>query len=157
MGLFALVLPLITGVSTQGARNLIHRSRHEQYQLTLPLIAVIGFQLIYETIIATLALTNILPPESLRCDLTSKWQELFVTKDSRAIQVIQDKFDCCGLNSMKDRAWPFNAPTSCISSYPDRHRSCFGPWQQAHQINAGLLLLVALIVFALKVSVPLVT
>ncbi|KAL3420160.1 hypothetical protein PVAG01_08659 [Phlyctema vagabunda] len=151
LGLFTVVLPLITGISTQGARGLIKRSRQEQNHLTFPLIAVIGFQLIYETVIATLALTNILPPDALRCGLDSKWQKLWREKDARVIQAIQDKFECCGLNSLKDRSWPFTSAVSCTESYPSRKHSCLGEWRRAQQTTAGLLLLVALVVFMLKV------
>lgn len=151
LGLFTLVLPLITGFSTQGARSLIQRSKHDQYQLTLPLIAVLGFQLIYETAIATLAVTHILPPDSLACGLESRWLKLWRKKDARAIRAIQDRFDCCGFNSLKDRAWPFSSATACMAAYPKRQKSCVGEWRGAEQTTAGLLLLVALIVFALKV------
>ncbi|RDW63872.1 hypothetical protein BP5796_10374 [Coleophoma crateriformis] len=151
LGLLTLVLPLITGISTQGARGLIQRSRHDQYQLTLPLIAVIGFQLIYETIIATLALTYILPPDSLACGLETRWLKLWQTKDARAIRAIQDRFDCCGFNSMKDRAWPFTSAPACTNAYPLRQQSCVANWRQTEQTTAGILLLIALIVFMLKV------
>jgi len=154
LGLFTVLLPFITGISTQGAYGLIKRSRNAQSQLTLPLIAVISFQLIYETIIATLALTNILPPSSLGCGLESKWQKLFSDKNTDAIRAIQDKFNCCGFNSVYDRAWPFKNPAlepgNCVEAF-GRSKSCFREWRGAQQFNAGLFLLVAVIVFVLKI------
>jgi len=151
LALFTVVLPLITGISTQGVYGLIQRaSKKEQYQLTIPLIAVIGFQLMYETIIATLALAHIVPPSSLNCHLDSRWTRLYRLHDGRAIRTIQDSFECCGLNSVADRAFPFGSPSTCAAVY-DRTKNCFGKWRQAEQINAGLLLLVAVIVFILKV------
>jgi len=155
LALFTIVLPLVTGISTQGVRGLLQRhNSSEQNELTLPLIAVIGFQLIYETVVATLALTYMIPPESLRCGLDDKWQKMFHDKSVRQIRGIQDSLNCCGYKSVKDRAWPFlpdaTAPGNCAET-TGRSKACFGGWRQAEQINAGLLLLVAIIVFIVKV------
>jgi len=78
--------------------SLIQRSsKNEQNLLTIPLIAVIGFQLIYETVVATLALTHILPPDALVCGLGDKWMKLVAANDGdavRAIQVILFLYEC---------------------------------------------------------------
>lgn len=148
-----MVLPLITGISSQGIHGLIQRSLgNEQYHLTLPLIAVIGFQLIYETVIATLALTFLLPPNALTCSLQTRWRKLYMEKNGRAIRDIQDAFDCCGFFSVKDQAYPFpgQRPSECSVVFR-RSKSCFGPWRKAEQINAGLILFVAVGVFVIKV------
>lgn len=158
LGLFTVVLPLITGVSTHGTSILVQRaSKREKAQLTLPLLAVIGFQLVYETIVATLAITHIIPPSNLTCGLNEKWTFLFKTKNEKAIQSIQDSLQCCGLNSVKDRAWPFatvdnghTVPSKC-AEYTGRTNSCFGDWRRAEQINAGMIFLVAVTVFIVKV------
>jgi len=152
LALFTIVLPLITGISTHGAYNLVRRpSSTQQYQLTIPLIVVLGFQLTYETIVATLALTYIIPPSSLPCGLETRWQSLFAEKDARAIKAIQNTFDCCGFNSVKDRAWPWGVqhPSACGEVY-GRNKSCLGEWRKAEQINAGLFVLVAVFVFIMK-------
>ncbi|KAI9641057.1 hypothetical protein NHQ30_010485 [Ciborinia camelliae] len=155
LALFTIVLPLVTGISTQGAVGLIQRAnKKEQNQLTLPLIAVIGFQLVYETIVATLALTYMIPPKSLHCGLEDTWQKLFSSKDERKIRAIQDALNCCGLRSVNDRSWPFrtdaHASGNCVE-LTNRSQSCFGTWRQAEQINAGLLLIVAIVIFIVKV------
>ncbi|KAM3071538.1 hypothetical protein ACMFMG_009418 [Clarireedia jacksonii] len=155
LALFTIVLPLVTGISTRGVRGLLQRrNSNEQNELTLPLIAVIGFQLIYETVVATLALTYMIPPETLNCGLNEKWQKMFDDKNARSIRGVQDSLNCCGLHSVVDRAWPFlnNAHDkgSCVD-ITNRSKNCFGAWRQAEQINAGLLLLVAIIVFIAKV------
>jgi hypothetical protein len=153
LGLFTIVLPLITGLSIQGAHSVIRRSskRHPP-RLTLPLLAIIGFQLIYDTVIATLALTHILPPSALQCDLNTQWQKLYTGKDEKAIRAVQDSFQCCGLNSVKDRAWPFvqQKPSPCAAVF-GRDKSCLGDWRKAEQVGAGLFLLVAIVVFVMKV------
>jgi hypothetical protein len=156
LGLFTVVLPLITGVSTQGAYSLIQRSsKKENCHPTVPLIAVIGFQLIYETIVATLAMTYIVPTSTITCGLDKRWLSLFREKNEKAIRTIQDSFDCCGFNSIYDRAYPFTDGTpGNRSSCPDvfkRDKWCSADWRKAEQTNAGLFLLVALVVFVIKV------
>jgi len=151
LALFTVVLPLITGFSTQGVYSLIQRSsKNEQNQLTIPLIAVIGFQLIYETVVATLALTHILPPDALICGLGERWMKLVSAKDGDAIRAIQDSFKCCGFRDLTDHAFPWGDPSQCSEIFGYKE-SCFGPWRRAEQVQAGLLLLVAVIVFVLKV------
>ncbi len=155
LGLFTILLPLITGISTRGAYGLIKRaSKKEDYLLTIPLIGVLGFQLIYETVIATLAIGYIVPPSALACDLDQKWLLLYREKDEKAIRAIQDRFNCCGLNSVFDRAFPFSGGRSECSRVFGRDKSCFGEWRQAEQLSAGLFLLVALVVFMIKVPPP---
>jgi len=153
LGIFTVVLPLITGISTRGANGLIKRAvGKEQEQLTIPLIGVIGFQLIYETIVATLSLTYILPPSFLDCALNEKWQQFYVVRNAKAIRDIQNAFECCGYRTVKDRAWPFTEHTaSPCSSTLDRTKSCAGDWRKATQVTAGLFLLVAVVVFIVKV------
>ena len=155
LGLFTVVLPLITGISTQGAYGLIQRSsKNEQYQLTIPLIAVIGFQLVYETIVATLAMTFILPPSDLGCGLNDRWTVLYRLQNEKAIRAIQDSYDCCGLRNVRDKAYPFNSTGhSFCTEITGRTKSCLDDWKKAEQINAGLFVLVALVVFVLKVCI----
>ncbi|KAG9241487.1 tetraspanin Tsp3 [Calycina marina] len=153
LGLFTVILPLITGVSAQGANTIIKRAaKEEQYQLTIPLIAILGFQLIYETVVATLALTYILPPSSLNCGLGDGWQQMWVSRNEKAVKDIQNAFECCGLWTVKDRAWPFsrNAASTCAETF-GRTRSCAGDWRKAEQMTAGLFLLVAAVVFCINV------
>lgn len=125
-------------------------SKNEQYQLTIPLITVIGFQLMYETVVATLALTHILPPDTLICGLAERWMKLVLAKDGDAVRAVQDSFKCCGFRTLKDNAFPWGNPSQCSDIFGYRE-SCLGPWRKAEQVQAGLLLLVAVIVFVLKV------
>jgi len=131
--------------------SLIQRSsRNEQNRLTIPLIAVIGFQLIYETVVTTLALTHILPPDALVCGLRDRWMKLVVADDGDAVRAIQDSFKCCGFKTVKDNAFPWGKPSPCQDIF-HYTKSCLKAWRKAEQVNAGLLLLVAVVVFVLKV------
>lgn len=159
LALFTVVLPFISGISTQGVNDLIQRSsKRKQNQLTLPLIAIIGFQIIYETVVATLALTYVLPPSALECGLDRNWDKLFRARNGDGIRAIQDRFQCCGYRTIKDRAFPFQAvdpstgktvPSTCARDF-GRSESCLAFWRRAEQSNAGWLLLIVVIVFILK-------
>ncbi len=109
---------------------------------------------IYDTIIATLALTYMAPPSDLKCHLEGQWAWLFSNKNVEVIRRIQDRHQCCGFNSVQDRAWPFpdrsHAAMACHEAF-GRQRSCFGGWRQDEQITGGLILLVAVVSFLLKV------
>jgi hypothetical protein len=109
---------------------------------------------IYDSVLATLALLNIGPADSLDCPLERQWARLFSTKDSNAIRRIQDRHQCCGLNSAHDRAWPFpdqsHGANACEETF-NRVRSCLQPWRRDEQMVGGMILVVAVVSFLLKV------
>lgn len=111
--------------------------------------------IIYDTVIATLALTHMVPPASLTCPLQRQWEHLFSSKNVEVIRRIQDRHKCCGLRNKHDKAWPFpdkrHTVNACAETF-NRERGCLGEWRKDVQITAGLLLLVAVVVFLLKVS-----
>jgi hypothetical protein len=98
----------------------------------------------YETILATLSLTDIVP----NCGLEDQWKKLWRNKDADAIQRIQDRFSCCGFNTVYDKL----GADQCKRLY-GRDRSCVGPWRQAQQMNSGLLFTVAGTIFVAKVRI----
>lgn len=122
-----------------------------------PALAVFMLLVIYDTVIATLALTHMAPPGDLACGLDREWARLFSSKNAQAIRRIQDRHQCCGLHSVLDRAWPFedrhHTASSCVEAF-DRQQSCFGAWRRDEQITGGLMLIVAIVVFLLKVGTP---
>lgn len=104
---------------------------------------------------ATLSLTHMVPNDNLNCGLDQKWDRLFRSKDGARIRRIQDTHQCCGLHSILDRAWPFqnrnHGVNECANAF-NRTKACLGGWRRDQQIAAGLLLLVAISTFLLKVS-----
>ena len=120
-------------------------------------IVVFVLLVIYETAIATLALTHIAPPSELTCGLERQWSALFSGKNAEAIRRIQEQFQCCGFRSVQDRAWPFpdrsHSVRACVESF-GRRSSCLGGWRQMEQVTGGLILLVAVMTFSLKVRRP---
>lgn len=153
-----IILPILNGFVIQGGQTYAARSRRSGRNnigfLSRPTIIAFMVLAIYETVIATLAFTHMVPPEDLTCLLERTWYRLYSNKDAGAIRRIQDAHQCCGLNSAKDKAWPFadksHGADACIKAF-GRQKSCMADWRQDEQIYAGLLLLVALMTFAIRV------
>lgn len=154
-----IILPILTGVSLRGAQRLASRSNGSltsaKPSLSWTTMVVFILLTIYETAIATLALTHMAPPSSLNCQLDQQWSRLFSNKNAEVIRRIQDRYQCCGLHSTVDKAWPFpdrsHPVTACRDAF-NRRNSCMGGWRRDEQIAAGLMLLVAVVVFLMKVS-----
>jgi hypothetical protein len=159
LAILTLLLPVITGISAEAINRLL-RIQTPQTRPTLLLLAILAFQIICDTIIATLSLVHLIPGSALNCGLETRWTQLYRSKDEGAIRRIQDTFHCCGLNSPVDRPWPFprggpSDPNRIGADQCQRltgiNTSCMGPWRQAEQMSAGLFLTVALVIFLTKV------
>jgi hypothetical protein len=72
----------------------------------------------------------------------------------KAIQAIQNAFDCCGLKNPTDMAWPFQDKThdqfACEIRY-GRKNGCFDAWKAEEQQVAGILIAVVGMVFIWQV------
>lgn len=153
-----IILPVITGVSLHGAQRLSIRangpSTRAKKSFSWSTILVFVLLIIYETAIATLALTHMAPPGELICGLERRWGALFSTKNPDAIRTIQEQFQCCGFRNVQDRAWPFpdrsHTARACVEAL-GRNTSCLGAWRRMQQVTGGLILLVAVVTFLLKV------
>lgn len=76
---------------------------------------------------------------------------MFRHRDSQAIRAIQDALECCGFNSVKDRAYPFGQPSTCAETY-GRSESCRDKWKGVMQTSAGVDFGVVIAVGLLQVS-----
>ena len=153
-----IILPLLTGAGIRGAQSALIRSddsaskRRRMPSWVVP--AGFVFLVIYETAIATMSLGYMVPAEDLTCRLQQRWHYLFDrVHDVGAITRIQDAHQCCGLHTIRDRGWPSrgSGDLTCSTTF-NRNRSCLNSWRQDEQIYAGLLLLVAVGSFLVKVS-----
>ena len=154
-----IILPVITGIGMRSAQTLASRSNGfaPKAKNSIPWTPTVVFMLlvIYDTAIATLALTHMVPPASLTCPLKRQWELLFSHKNVEVIRRIQERHQCCGFRNKHDMAWPFpdkrHTINACAETFK-REQGCLGEWRKDVQITAGLLLLVAVVVFLLKVS-----
>ncbi|KAF6224254.1 hypothetical protein HO133_010829 [Letharia lupina] len=152
-----IILPVITGVTLRGAQRLRIRENgsnaRAKMSFSWPALIVLVLLIIYETVIATLALTHVAPPSELICGLERQWGALFSSKNADAIRRIQEQFQCCGFRNVQDRAWPFpdrsHTARACVEAF-GRGSSCLGGWRQMEQVTGGLILLVAVVAFLLK-------
>ncbi|PHH77056.1 hypothetical protein CDD82_3684 [Ophiocordyceps australis] len=131
--ILAILLPVIAVANAIVYSRLV-RQTHRQRVVAFSLQAI---QAILTTVLATLLLSNAVPSAARTCLLTTTWQHLFSSHDAGAIRRIQDAFDCCGCNTVKDRAWPWLRAGGCAETY-HRDTACLGPWQVALQQQAGI-------------------
>ncbi|OLN87159.1 hypothetical protein CCHL11_03647, partial [Colletotrichum chlorophyti] len=109
-----------------------------------------SLQGILTTALAVLFLQSALPGDDLNCSLSTTWQRMFAAKDEYSIRRIQDSLNCCGLNSVKDRAWPFDADVQCPQRF-GRDTPCMGRWRETTMRNAAIDLAIVLAVGVLQV------
>ncbi|KAI1117574.1 hypothetical protein F5Y14DRAFT_403140 [Nemania sp. NC0429] len=110
-------------------------------QLLLPTLHILQGGL--TIVIATLAAQGFVPSRALGCELESNWQLLWHNHDGRSIERIQNMFECCGLHSVVDRAWP-RTKEQCSEIY-NRHTSCDAPWMASMQRTSGLQFTIAVV------------
>jgi hypothetical protein len=83
-----------------------------------------------------------------------EWDKLYQAKDADYIMLIQDTYDCCGLNSVDDRAYPFfYVPGGTCAEIHARTRACRGPWMGALQAASGIDFGVVVVVGLMQVGV----
>ncbi|RMD43206.1 hypothetical protein DV735_g1896, partial [Chaetothyriales sp. CBS 134920] len=81
------------------------------------------------------------------CASAAQWQRLFATKNEAAVRAIQTALQCCGYNSMRDRAWPFASKGVDVRTCEltqGYHRACGQPWRRELQLAATLNAVAAL-------------
>ncbi|KAL1900570.1 hypothetical protein Sste5346_002293 [Sporothrix stenoceras] len=114
-------------------------------------------QLLLAIILAVFFFERTAPSSIRSCLLGTAWQHLFATKNAAALRRIQDALDCCGFNSVRDRAWPFaehvgrGGGVACAERF-GRTQACAAPWTAALQRTAGIEGGIAAAVFLLQVA-----
>lgn len=114
-----------------------------------------GLQAIVTAVLATLLLEGVVPSPALDFLVDYEWDKLYQAKEASYILTIQDNYDCCGLNAVDDRAYPFfHVPGggTCAEIH-GRARSCREPWQQGLQFFSGIDLCVVVVVGLMQVRV----
>ncbi|KAI8623545.1 hypothetical protein F5Y19DRAFT_458221 [Xylariaceae sp. FL1651] len=136
-----ILLPLFAAANVFYTPILIRLSRSSRmHNILLPALHII--QSVLTVVIATLTFQGLLPGQNLKCNLGGNWQRLYSEQDGRAIERIQNAFDCCGFNSVQHLDWP---KMQCENIYK-RHTACAGPWTASMQRTSGLEFMVAIVV-----------
>jgi hypothetical protein len=96
-------------------------------------------QALVAAVLATLLLEGAVPSQVMRCVIENRWLAMFRAHDAGSIRHIQDRFDCCGFNSVRDRGYPFpgSAPSTCPETY-GRNVACRPAWTTAMQMTTGM-------------------
>src|SRR5947207_7391534 len=88
--IFSLLLPAVTGFSIRSMELIVDRKQyisisghHKDQPHCLPLfvIAIFALQLIYESVMLTLAFTYMVPTDALDCGLDQQWLHIYQKKD----------------------------------------------------------------------------
>ncbi|KAF9878877.1 tetraspanin tsp3 [Colletotrichum karsti] len=149
--LLPILLPIIGAANAfYYPRLLFNASRSPARAEQLFPTIVQSLQGVLTTALAVLFLQSAMPGANLTCALTNSWQHMFAGKDESSIRRIQDSFDCCGLNSVKDRAWPFQGDVRCAQRF-GRDTACIGPWRESMVRNSGIDLGIVLAVGVLQI------
>lgn len=149
LAISGLGLPAIAGFSMQSPLFCAAKLLPVNVLRSSKTISVVFISLIiYQTVLATLPATYLGPADNLTCGLDQKWVSPFREKEADPIRRIQKAFRCCGLHSVKYKAWPFpdkiHRVDACVISF-SRQVSCFSSWRTKERRAAGLLLLVGII------------
>ncbi|KAI7084272.1 hypothetical protein KC356_g6905 [Hortaea werneckii] len=150
----ALALPPLAGVALETVLSLdSHLARKGQVHASRIFQATVAAFLIYETVVATLAGVYVSPFGGMQCALKDRWAALRSAKDADSIRKIQDAFNCCGLMSTKDMAWPFPEKAHpeadrCLVRF-DRSQACIGPWRAEEQRVAVMLMIVPIAILVI--------
>ncbi|MCJ1398199.1 hypothetical protein MMC11_001396 [Xylographa trunciseda] len=108
---------------------------------------------ILDTVLITLASSALATP-TLTCGLESRWRQLFVAKDEGTIRTIQERLECCGFRSVKDKAWPFPAKGVGVQACVERfgwERPCEGVWTAKERSVLGMIIGVGVGVVMMKI------
>ncbi|KHN98304.1 tetraspanin Tsp3 [Metarhizium album ARSEF 1941] len=102
-------------------------------------IGLQGLQAITTAVLATLLLGGVVPSPALEFLIDYGWDKLYQAKNADCIVLIQDTYNCCGLNSVDDRAYPFhNVPGGTCAEIHGRTKACRQPWTGALRAASGI-------------------
>lgn len=99
------LLPVLTALILPISRRLAIQAKQQAIRLILPYLAHASTLLPFALFVLSLVYAT--PGDLQSCGIDRHWLRMFEAKNDRAIRNIQGTLQCCGLNSMHDRAWPF--------------------------------------------------
>ncbi|PON22802.1 tetraspanin [Trichoderma gamsii] len=131
------LLPIISFLNSFIHPSLLHSARTSSNPfLRLSPTVLQTLQGLLTTVLATLLFERVVPSDTVECLMNNQWLGLWRDRNGEAIRLIQDTLNCCGLNSLKDRAYPISDPKTCAAIF-GRDQACRGPWRSALRGSAG--------------------
>ncbi|KAI8649725.1 hypothetical protein NCS55_01434900 [Fusarium keratoplasticum] len=152
ISVLTIILPIAAFLNAYTHPSLLRRSHASNRLQHFAPVVLQTLQGLVTTILATLLFEGVVPSQGLECLLETSWMGMFRAHDASGIRRIQDALDCCGFNSVKDRAYPFpkSGPSTCAETY-GRITACRGLWRRAMQTSAGADFAVVLVVGLMQV------
>ncbi|TFA99304.1 hypothetical protein CCMA1212_008930 [Trichoderma ghanense] len=139
--ILTVLLPILSLLNSYIYPALLHSAHHSSNPLhRLSPTILQTLQGLLTTVLATLLFEDVLPSTTVECLLDNRWMRMFRAHDGESIRLIQDTLNCCGLNSVKDMAYPFRKPDqqySVCAKMFGRSQACRGPWRAALRSSAG--------------------
>ncbi|KAL6861029.1 hypothetical protein J3F83DRAFT_747124 [Trichoderma novae-zelandiae] len=140
--ILTVLLPIISLLNSYIYPTLLHSARHSSHPLhRLSPTILQTLQGLLTAVLATLLFEDVLPSATVECLLDNQWLRMFRAHDGESIRMIQDTLNCCGLNSLVDRAYPFPKPgdnnKSLCGDMFGRAQSCRAPWRAALRSSTG--------------------
>ena len=134
-----LLIPIVTAIAWPSARKTVRSVQKHALRLALPYLA--SASTFAPFILLILSLVYSIPSDIQSCAADQHWLRMFEDKDSRSIRSIQARLQCCGFNSMHDRAWPFpshDADARTCERTQGYTIACGTTWRQEESLAAAL-------------------
>ncbi|OJD12452.1 hypothetical protein AJ78_06967 [Emergomyces pasteurianus Ep9510] len=153
-------LPIITAILIPLPANLAARGGVRRLDTALlglidngRLTAILQHLLtVIPTALATFTISYFMPGDLVGCRLENQLQSFYSHKNANASRAIQDRLQCCGLRSTRDRAWPFpggSEQRDCTST-SGYTQCCLSGWQGAQREAASMIFAAAVLSLVMK-------
>lgn len=134
-----ILIPIVTALAWPLTRSLATQVRRHALRLALSYLA--SASTLAPFVLLILSLVYAIPSDIQVCAADRHWLSMFENKDANSIRSIQTRLQCCGLNSMHDRAWPF--PSRGVDARAcERNQgytvACGNMWRQEESLAATL-------------------
>ncbi|KAK2782826.1 hypothetical protein FQN53_009592 [Emmonsiellopsis sp. PD_33] len=148
----ALLIPLASNIVSQARNRRPNRQSTGPIDIATLLTILDQLLTIFPTILASLSISYFAPEDIVSCRLENQWQSYYSNKNANAIRAIQDRLQCCGFRSTRDRAWPFPGGSEhrdCPSTF-GYTESCFAGWRDTERGAAAMVFAAAVLSLVMK-------
>ena len=121
------------------SRQLVSKFQKQAIKALLPYLVHGSTLALFALFILSLVYT--IPSDIQSCAADRQWLRMFENKAEIAVRRIQSRLQCCGYNSMHDRAWPFpsrDVDARTCERTQGYYIACGGLWRQEQQFGAAM-------------------